>query len=325
MATDAVIERLGLIVFEELPRFDLKSLCDAGDIVQRNVALGTLYRAQISAINSALVRESLLAQARVRPKPAHILCQYVAKRSFVRPFHGRELCGLTILRRPLLSYIVRQQKLSSVGLNQPDDGERAMRGAVLLLVINGEGVFPVNLAVAIGALVFTVAFMGAPKFRRVILQVIGAGLCFGVAYYLIGTDRPFEQFSNKLHALHLRLEGTRSQLEAKLAAAEARREASETLDADSRQINWAKPIYTRDRAIICPLSIFDDPRADHDIPAIHDLWTSVWSRSAKVKALGCEEWRDGVAVRARLAFPDQKSSIVIINEILFTQQFDLRN
>lgn len=199
-----------------------------------------------------------------------------------------------------------------------------MRGAVLSLV-SGEGVFPLNLAVGVGALIFTIALLAAPKFRRVILQVIGAGLCFGLVYYLNGTDRPFEQLSNKLHALHLRLDGTRNQLEAKLAAAEAKREASEKPDAVSRQINWAQPIYTRDRAIICPLSILDDPRADHDIPAIQDLWLSVWNRSAKVKALGCEEWRDGVAVRARLAFPDKKNSIVIVNEILFTQKFDLRN
>lgn len=197
-----------------------------------------------------------------------------------------------------------------------------MRGTVTLLAIGNESWFPTNLAVAIGVLIFTAALLGVPKFRGVILQVVGAGLCFGVAYYLFFTDRPFEQLSDKLQALHLRLEGTRHQLEAKLAAAEARRDASDKIDASSKQIDWTKPVYTRDRAIICPLSIFADPRADHDMQHIQDLWLSIWNRSAKVKALGCEEWRDGVPVRA---LTDRESSIVIINDILFTQKFDLRN
>jgi hypothetical protein len=50
------------------------------------------------------VRERLLAYAARSPKPAHILRQHVAERSFVRPFHGRKYRRLTLLRLPLLSY-----------------------------------------------------------------------------------------------------------------------------------------------------------------------------------------------------------------------------
>jgi len=90
-------------------------------------------------------------------------------------------------------------------------------------------------------------------------------------------------------------------------------------------LDFSKPIYTKRNAIVCPLSLFDDPRADRDARAIRDLWLSVWDRRNKVKEMGCQEWSDGVLVRAWPRFPEMKSSIVIVNDTFFTQQFDLRN
>ena len=49
--------------------------------------------------------ERFLADAAFGAEPAHVASQDVAQGSFVRPFHGRNSCGLTLLRRPLLSYI----------------------------------------------------------------------------------------------------------------------------------------------------------------------------------------------------------------------------
>jgi hypothetical protein len=182
-----------------------------------------------------------------------------------------------------------------------------------------------NTTLTIAVLIFIITVLRLPRFRQICLQIVGAGLCIGLAYYLFNTERPFEQLSIKLHGLNHRLETERSELETNLAAAQTRRDALEAQDAESKTIDWTKPVYTRQRAIICPLSLFDDPSADHDLDAIRTLWTSIWNRSDKVRGLGCEEWRDGVRVIARLAFPDQRNSIVIINESLFTQQFDLRN
>jgi len=51
------------------------------------------------------VRKRLLAYTAGSPQPAHVLRQHVPQLAFVRPFHGRTSCGLTVLRRPLLSYI----------------------------------------------------------------------------------------------------------------------------------------------------------------------------------------------------------------------------
>ena len=182
-----------------------------------------------------------------------------------------------------------------------------------------------NATLVIAIFIFIVTILRPPRVRKICLQIVGAGLCFGLAYYLFNTERPFDQLSNELHGLSLRLETKQNELQTNLAAAQARRDALESEDAEPKKIDWAKPIYTKQRAIICPLSLFYDPRADHDLDTIRGLWTSIWNRSDKVKRLGCEEWRDGVHVIARLAFPDQKNSIVIINESLFTQQFDLRN
>lgn len=90
-------------------------------------------------------------------------------------------------------------------------------------------------------------------------------------------------------------------------------------------LDFTAPVYTKKYAIICPMSLFSDPRVVRDVEVIRSLWTTVLNRSSKVKEMGCEEWRDGVPVAAKLAFPENRNSIVIINETMFTQQMDVRN
>jgi hypothetical protein len=51
------------------------------------------------------VGQRLLAQAALCPKAAHIPRQNVSQRPFVVPFHRADFGPLTLLRRPLLSYI----------------------------------------------------------------------------------------------------------------------------------------------------------------------------------------------------------------------------
>jgi hypothetical protein len=51
------------------------------------------------------VRKSFLAQFTRSPKPAHIPRQNVPQRPFVSLFHKGDFGSITLLRRPLLSYI----------------------------------------------------------------------------------------------------------------------------------------------------------------------------------------------------------------------------
>jgi Sel1 repeat len=89
-------------------------------------------------------------------------------------------------------------------------------------------------------------------------------------------------------------------------------------------IDFSRPVYTKADAIICPISLFFSRRADRDAAAIRGLWTTIWGRSQNVKDFGCEEWQDGIQVRAKLARNDP-NSVVYVNDTFFTQQFDLRN
>ncbi len=82
--------RLRSIVFEQLPRLDLEPPRDPGDVIDRDVTFGALDGAEVGPIDTALVRERLLAQAARGSQPAHVLRQYVSQWSLVRPLHGRE-------------------------------------------------------------------------------------------------------------------------------------------------------------------------------------------------------------------------------------------
>src|SRR6202035_4783866 len=67
---------------------------------------GRLDRAEIRAVDAALMRERFLSEPTLGAEPAHILRQIVSQGSFVRPLHRRASCPLTFLRRPPLSYIL---------------------------------------------------------------------------------------------------------------------------------------------------------------------------------------------------------------------------
>jgi len=65
-----------------------------------------------------------------------------------------------------------------------------------------------------------------------------------------------------------------------------------------QKLDYTKPIYTRDYAIICPQSLFFDIRADHDANAIFDVFTAFTGRDEKAKALGCDVVRGDIPVTA---------------------------
>jgi hypothetical protein len=94
-----------IVVVEKRPRLDAKPVCDASDVIDRDVALGSLHRAEIRAVDATLVGEFFLTEPALGAEPAHIFRQNIAQDPFVRPLHGSGSCPLTFLRRPLLSHI----------------------------------------------------------------------------------------------------------------------------------------------------------------------------------------------------------------------------
>jgi hypothetical protein len=68
-------------------------------------------------------------------------------------------------------------------------------------------------------------------------------------------------------------------------------------------LDYSKPIYTTRYAIICRQTLIFaaalDHRVGHGLEDIDDMFRSIWSQNAKVKTLGCEEWRSGIRVYAR--------------------------
>jgi len=85
--------------------FDFEPASYPSDVVDRDAPLRPLDAAEISAIDPALVRKSFLAQFTRSPKPAHIPRQNVPQRPFVSLFRKGDFGSITLLRRPLLSYI----------------------------------------------------------------------------------------------------------------------------------------------------------------------------------------------------------------------------
>lgn len=76
---------------------------------------------------------------------------------------------------------------------------------------------------------------------------------------------------------------------------------SKNTEIDTPQIvplDYSKPVFTTSRTIVCPLSLFFDVRADHSLDKVMDMFTSIWSRSEKAKALGCEELQADILVTA---------------------------
>ena len=61
------------MILEQRPWLDAQTLCDSGNVVDRDVALGPLDRTQVGTIDPALVRQGLLADTARSTEPAHVL------------------------------------------------------------------------------------------------------------------------------------------------------------------------------------------------------------------------------------------------------------
>jgi hypothetical protein len=92
-------------LIQENAGFNFEPASNARNVVDRDIALGPLDAAEIGAIDAALVRQRFLAQFTRGSKATHIPRQNVPQRSFVSLFHRADFGSLTLLRRPLLSYI----------------------------------------------------------------------------------------------------------------------------------------------------------------------------------------------------------------------------
>jgi hypothetical protein len=91
-------------------------------------------------------------------------------------------------------------------------------------------------------------------------------------------------------------------------------------------LDLSRPVYTTNYAIVCPLGLLFDVRADHGPEAVVDLYTSVLNLKSKEQALGCEEWRGGIRVEAvDLEQRPGGLSLIQINGTLFTAKGHLTN
>jgi hypothetical protein len=97
-------------VIQQQRGFNFEPAGNASDVVYRDVAFGSFDPTEIRSIYSALMRQRFLAEFTCGPKAAHVPRQNVSKRSFVSLFHGADFGRITLLRRPLLSYIRRSHR-----------------------------------------------------------------------------------------------------------------------------------------------------------------------------------------------------------------------
>jgi hypothetical protein len=88
-------------------------------------------------------------------------------------------------------------------------------------------------------------------------------------------------------------------------------------------LDYSKPVYTTDHAIICPLALLNDRRANHDIAAVMDMYTSTFTAESKAEKLGCEVWKSGVEVAAKPM--DGMAPLVMVNASAFTVGAHLTN
>jgi hypothetical protein len=95
-------------------------------------------------------------------------------------------------------------------------------------------------------------------------------------------------------------------------------------------LDYSKPVYTVDHAIVCPMetliaSYLDAP-PDRRPEAIAALYISAVDRVDREKVLGCEEWRGGIEVKAiELEQRPEGLALVQINGSFFTAKADLSN
>ena len=60
-----------------------------------------------------------------------------------------------------------------------------------------------------------------------------------------------------------------------------------------KPIDYSLPVYTTDRAMVCPYSVLFDKRSGMGMEAIKAAYTTVFGRSEAIKKVGCEEWQKG--------------------------------
>jgi hypothetical protein len=89
-------------------------------------------------------------------------------------------------------------------------------------------------------------------------------------------------------------------------------------------LDYTKTVYTADYAIICPLSLLSDPRADHDAMAVFDLLhLSMFNAQSKAEKLGCEVVRGGIEVTA--VPMGGSDDYVVLDGVNFTADIYLTN
>ena len=68
------------------------------------------------------------------------------------------------------------------------------------------------------------------------------------------------------------------------------------LNKPTPKLDYTKPIYTAYSAIICPQALLYDYHEEHGPQALFDLFTAIFHREEKAKAMGCEIWQKGIPV-----------------------------
>jgi hypothetical protein len=110
-------------------------------------------------------------------------------------------------------------------------------------------------------------------------------------------------------------------------------QATQAAGTVKKVLDYSQPIYTKDYATVCPISLaLDRLSARGGMRAYEDASLSMFNRSEKFARLGCQEWHGGVRVYAKkMETPETDIRIVSIRlssadtATLFTSEYELRN
>lgn len=103
--------------------------------------------------------------------------------------------------------------------------------------------------------------------------------------------------------------------------------SANTEQTEDRPLDYSKAVFTKYGAVVCPIGLLSDPREDHSPDKVAEMFTSIWNKDDKAKALGCTELQEGVPVKAT-KFGDEMASISLPGtgvEGLFTMEDELTN
>ena len=64
--------------------------------------------------------------------------------------------------------------------------------------------------------------------------------------------------------------------------------------AEAATLDYSKPIYTTHDAMVCPLSLMTDVRADHSPELVMRAFYSFWGKEDRARKLGCEVLQEDV-------------------------------